>query len=206
VTDFLISGPTRSMTLTLLEIVNICDNFRLTRPLPRGVAPSPYDSERFVRFQLSPDPRSPRLGTLRPTVVGHLREHNKRNSINGIAEVWEIHDDRVSFSAHLDTPPSRTLAMNDLCTLWRDSGVFPEVIGPHKWRNELYPVFADPFGPRDYKEDGSGNFMFCMERSACALFGVVTYGVHMTIYEGAEGDIKIWVPRRAKTKPTCVPT
>src|SRR5258708_25927716 len=55
-----------------------------------------------------------------------------------------------------------------------------------------------------------------MERSACALFGIVTYGVHMTVYEqkgdadagvgGTDGKVpmRVWVPRRAATKPTCV--
>jgi isopentenyldiphosphate isomerase len=41
-----------------------------------------------------------------------------------------------------------------------------------------------------------------MERSACALFGVVTYGVHMTVYERDDDEVRVWVPRRALTKPT----
>ncbi|EPQ50852.1 LOC733379 protein-like protein [Gloeophyllum trabeum ATCC 11539] len=41
-----------------------------------------------------------------------------------------------------------------------------------------------------------------MERSACALFGVVTYGVHMTVYEEDERGVRVWVPTRAKSKPT----
>src|SRR5204863_10085780 len=56
----------------------------------------------------------------------------------------------------------------------------------------------------DEMDDGSGNCLFEMERSACPLFGVVTNGVHMIIYEGDVKDTKIWVPRRAKTKQTCV--
>jgi hypothetical protein len=65
-------------------------------------------------------------------------------------------------------------------------------------------------------ESGYGAYVFSMERSACALFGVVTYGVHMTVYEQkgnadvgvgeADGKVpmRVWVPRRAATKPTCV--
>jgi len=53
-------------------------------------------------------------------------------------------------------------------------------------------------------------YLFSMERAACALFGVITYGVHMTVYEQRQGDdgdadrggVRIWVPRRAATKPT----
>ncbi|KAF8798829.1 hypothetical protein BYT27DRAFT_7202539 [Phlegmacium glaucopus] len=48
-----------------------------------------------------------------------------------------------------------------------------------------------------------------MERSASALFGVVTYGVHMSIYEeiaqeNGQKQLHIWVPTRALTKPTRV--
>ncbi|KAJ5246320.1 hypothetical protein N7468_001303 [Penicillium chermesinum] len=59
------------------------------------------------------------------------------------------------------------------------------------WRSENYPVF----GP-------GGEYLFEMERSASPLFGIVTYGSHMTGYtEDAEG-MKIWVPRRSKNKQT----
>lgn len=69
-----------------------------------------------------------------------------------------------------------------------------------KWRGELYPVF----GPR-------GDLLFTVERSASPLFGVVTYGVHMTAFTrtsissldgGEEERLRIWVPRRSKTKQT----
>lgn len=47
--------------------------------------------------------------------------------------------------------------------------------------------------------------VFDIERSASALFGVTTFGVHMTGFtrvEGAKYGIKIWVPRRARGKST----
>jgi 8-oxo-dGTP pyrophosphatase MutT (NUDIX family) len=47
--------------------------------------------------------------------------------------------------------------------------------------------------------------LYSMERSASALFGIVTYGVHMTAYvrspESSHG-MKIWIPRRAAGKQT----
>lgn len=61
-----------------------------------------------------------------------------------------------------------------------------------KWRDELYAVYG-----RD-KE-----LLFNVERSASPLFGVVTYGVHLTAYVRAEdGEMRIWIPRRARTKQT----
>lgn len=61
------------------------------------------------------------------------------------------------------------------------------------WRDELYPVY----GPGD-------EVLLSMERSATPLFGVVTYGVHMTAYtrDPKSGDIMIWVPRRSASKQT----
>jgi hypothetical protein len=100
--------------------------------------------------------------------------------------------------------------MKELCERWRDIGLFEDAIGPNKWRGEMYPVYQDPFGVHDkqYGEDcvvsEHLNYAFEMERAAAALFGIVTYGVHMTIYIDSEHGIKIWVPTRAKTKQTCV--
>lgn len=59
------------------------------------------------------------------------------------------------------------------------------------WRNERFPIY----GPQ--KE-----LLLNMERAATALFGVVTYGVHMTGYVETEEGIKIWTPRRALNKDT----
>jgi 8-oxo-dGTP pyrophosphatase MutT (NUDIX family) len=72
----------------------------------------------------------------------------------------------------------------------RETGHFKVLAG---WRNELYPVY----GP-------GGELLFDMERALSCLFGIVTYGSHMTAYtRGAEdGTIKFWVPRRSYSKST----
>ncbi|KAJ5194813.1 uncharacterized protein N7498_008251 [Penicillium cinerascens] len=59
------------------------------------------------------------------------------------------------------------------------------------WRNENYPVF----GP-------GGEYLLEMERCASCLFGIVTYGAHMTAYVEDATELKIWVPRRSKDKQT----
>jgi hypothetical protein len=47
-----------------------------------------------------------------------------------------------------------------------------------------------------------------MERSVCSLFGVVTYGVHMSIYEEVEVEgqrrMQVRVPTSSRTKQTYV--
>jgi 8-oxo-dGTP pyrophosphatase MutT (NUDIX family) len=65
-----------------------------------------------------------------------------------------------------------------------------------KWRDELYPVY----GPK-------GVLLFNIERAATALFGVVTYGCHLTAYtksKGSDGkeEVKLWVARRSANKQT----
>jgi len=67
-----------------------------------------------------------------------------------------------------------------------------------KWRNELYPVY----GPQR-------ELLFSVERAASPLFGIITYGCHMTAYtrmsasSGSDkSETKIWVARRAATKQT----
>ena len=62
------------------------------------------------------------------------------------------------------------------------------------WRNELYPIH----GPYHIQ-----NPMVSMERAGSALFGINTYGVHLTAYvNSATQGMRIWVPRRARNKQT----
>ena len=57
------------------------------------------------------------------------------------------------------------------------------------WRNELYPIVGAQGG-------------LTMERAGSALFGILTLGVHMTVYTHTKQGMMIWVPRRAPTKST----
>lgn len=114
------------------------------------------------------------------------------------------------------------------------AGSFEDVIGGKRWRAEFYDVYRVPGGalradgrdpltvleapgggePESASADGPGGYVFSVERAAAKLFGVITFGVHMTVYEqkggaGADADadvnaMRVWVPRRAATKPTYV--
>lgn len=68
----------------------------------------------------------------------------------------------------------------------RTRGVFEVLKG---WRNELYPIYGTAA-------------KISVERAGAALFGIVTYGVHMTVYVHTAEGMKLWVPRRAKNKQT----
>ena len=61
------------------------------------------------------------------------------------------------------------------------------------WRNELYSIYGL-----------NGEVLFAMERCATPLFGVVTYGVHMTVYvpPTQSQPMRIWTPKRSESKPT----
>lgn len=85
----------------------------------------------------------------------------------------------------------RSAAIAATCNYWRENKTFSILSG---WRDELYAVYGN-----------DNEVIFDVERSASALFGVVTYGVHMTGYtrvKDASFGIKIWVPRRAWSKST----
>ncbi|KAF9238929.1 NUDIX hydrolase domain-like protein [Melanogaster broomeanus] len=169
-----------TIALSFLDLVNRCNNFRL--PANHGSDdPSTHTCPDYlVPWTLTQSPDSPVIGLLKPEIIELLRK--------------EPED-----------------VMKSLCERWRDSGtIYQDIIGPNKWRNESYPVYRKPFGvhlpydPDVKKGPDTGNYAFEMERSACALFGVVTYGVHMTIYheDPDGGNVRIWVPTRARTKQT----
>lgn len=230
------TSTTMAPEKSLINVLNICDNFR------------PHLSpEHLVPFLLSQDTR-PALGLLRPPVVAALRADNAWLIANGHPLTWDIPDPApadthaphnesdspspppyIAFAPPLarGTPAARSLALAETLERWRavangvgdmsePANAFDGVIGGSRWRAEWYDVYASPGGalrtdgrdPRTVLEGTSG-YVFSMERSACALFGVVTYGVHMTVYErdeegAGEGGVRVWVPRRALTKPTCV--
>ncbi|ETW77437.1 hypothetical protein HETIRDRAFT_147865 [Heterobasidion irregulare TC 32-1] len=199
-----------SLNLSYLDIVNRADNFHLYPPKP--------SAEALVPFLLSPSHSAyPPIGLIRPSVLLELQKDKEWRKSHGLKEIWDIqlaplaHRSYVAFAPSCNTPAKRTRAMKETCTRWRDSGIFPDIIGPSKWRSEWYDVYRTPFGalrveggePMEYEGgEKEENYAFSMERSACALFGVVTFGVHLSVYEEDEDGIRMWIPRRAKTKPT----
>ena len=190
--------------LSFLDLINQCNNFRV---------PVNYPTQRdyVVPWSLSKSPDSPVIGLLKPELIDILRQEPE-----GVFVIPEQAQPgsryHVSFHPSIDTPSKRTDVIKKLCERWRDSGtIFQDIIGPKKWRNEMFPVYRNPFGvhllhePNAKNGSGSGNYLFELERAACSLFGIVTYGVHMTIYhEDADGsNMRIWTPTRSRTKQTC---
>ncbi|KAG9307978.1 NUDIX hydrolase domain-like protein [Chiua virens] len=198
-------------TLSFLDLINLCNNFHL--PINHDLEdPTTLNHRDYVvPWSLSQSPDSPIIGLLRPKIVDLLRQEPEGTFV--IPEHAQPGSRyRVSFHHSIDTPSKRTDVVKKLCERWRDSGsILQNQIGPKQWRNERYPVYRNPFGthvshdPSARKNDSdSGNYLFEMERVACSLFGIPTYGVHMTIYyEDVDGgNVRIWTPTRSRTKQT----
>lgn len=126
----------------------------------------------------------------RPSTFGYV--------LPSVAEVlrglpaWQLDDDaRTLTLIQGKDEEERSAIMAGTTAAMRATNHFKVLAG---WRNELYPVY-----------DRGGELLLSMERAASCLFGIVTYGCHMTAYTkttGASSGMKIWVPRRAKTKQT----
>lgn len=123
------------------------------------------------------------LGWVLPIVVPHLE---------GLEEVLLVDDNKklVQFTSKYKTADERSQIMARIVRRWKEMKTFECLEG---WRNELYTIYH----PKN-------QVYFRIERSAACLFGFVTYGVHIIGYvpDTETEEMKIWVPRRSKNKPT----
>ncbi|CAG8523478.1 11367_t:CDS:2, partial [Ambispora gerdemannii] len=171
-------GMSSSFT-SFLQIVENCDNF----PYPNS---SNFPTELFNAVPLTLN--KTKIGILLPSTVDTLREYNSRLNPAPL----EIKEKYVTFSAHITNFQERTEAVKQLFDTWRSEKKFAALEG---WRDELYPVYGDINYP--------SNVAFVMERAATPIFGIPTFGVHLNGYiKTPEGKIKMWIAKRASTKPT----
>lgn len=163
------------MSLTNLSLVTQCDAFPYADADPHA-----YLTRVNTYYQLRVASHDYALGYMLPSVAEVFR---------GIPN-WTLDDDeRILTLTAGDTAASRSQAVATTLLALRSTGHFAVL---DKWRGELYAVCG-----RD-KE-----LLFDVERAASPLFGVVTYGVHLTAYtRDAHGGLRIWTPRRAKSKQT----
>jgi 8-oxo-dGTP pyrophosphatase MutT (NUDIX family) len=164
------------MSLSNLSLINQCDGF----PYPES-NPTAYFARINTYYQLRVSAHFYPLGYLLPSVAEVFR------GIPG----WEIDDDDRTLTLTAGTnAEERSKAVEKTLLAMKMTGHFKVL---DKWRGELYAVY------------GKGKeLLFNVERSASPLLGVVTYGVHLTAYTRSKetGEIKIWTPRRARTKQT----
>lgn len=174
-----------------LDLVNECDSFPYYQSNPQLYF---QHVSTYYHFRISAYPDTT-LGYVLPSVAEVLR---------GLPDWTLDNDDRLLTLTGGTNEEERSKIVAATTAAMRATGHFVILKG---WRNELYPVY----GPKR-------ELLFSIERAASALFGVVTYGCHMTAYTLSpaasldenssqanteqERELKIWVPRRSRTKQT----
>ncbi|KAI9754464.1 MAG: Ras GTPase [Chaenotheca gracillima] len=176
------------------ELVADCDNFPC--PVSDATAHYSYFTGPEPYWTLFDCPDGVDIGFVHPSVSVALLEFQKNRPYDASA-IFTLDEQHHAIYFKGTTPETRSAAVAKITQHWREAGKFAVLAG---WRNELYPVY----GPDRQR-------LFDIERSASALFGVVTYGVHMMAYVrsptsdqagGSKEEIRLWVPRRAATKQT----
>jgi len=99
--------------------------------------------------------------------------------------VFHVDEKTVTLQPRLDTFEARSEAVAEVLATLRAEGLVPG------WRNELYTV-AQGFHEAP---------LLAMERAATVLFGTLSYGVNLSGFVGREWAMKLWIARRADSKP-----
>ncbi|PGH05542.1 hypothetical protein GX51_02881 [Blastomyces parvus] len=171
------------MPKSYLEIVHECDGF----PYPQD-DPAAYKKyiSNFHAFKINGYPQ----------IIGYMR-NDMVAKYPWPKETWEVVKGKEGESGTITlmspigaTPDERTeLIQNTL----RAAQAYFEVIQGKAWRDELYPICIP----------GKPEVLASMERAAACLFGIQTWGIHMTVYaKNEQGKYTIWVPERAANKST----
>ncbi|EPS40067.1 hypothetical protein H072_6139 [Dactylellina haptotyla CBS 200.50] len=158
-----------------LDLVDQVDSFPNIATHPVAFAEKTADYSRFIH-------QAHTIGYIIPIVLDALKD----TTLSG--DWWTIAPGVVSLNG--DTTEERTRNIEETTRRWREAKKFEILSG---WRNEKYTVYAPKSTP-----------CFYMERCATPLFGVLTYGAHMTVYIPATPTtpMRLWVPRRAAGKQT----
>jgi hypothetical protein len=139
-----------------VDLLNLVDSF------PNASIHPSLHSECLSNFSIFVH-NSQAIGYLIPRVAAALEDIALSGSH------WVIAGNVVTLSG--STVEERSENIRKTVESWREHGTFEILKG---WRNELYPVYSP-----------KGRLYFNLERSACALFGVVTYGVRSPLYTPA---------------------
>jgi 8-oxo-dGTP pyrophosphatase MutT (NUDIX family) len=99
--------------------------------------------------------------------------------------VFAVDGKAVRLRDHLAGFDYRSAAIGDVARDLYEAGVFTG------WRNEWFPVLTR-FGAEP---------LMRLERSAVPVFGVHGYGVHMNGFVRERGKLKLWIGKRADSRP-----
>lgn len=140
-----------------------------------------HDLSRFTPFHMA----SRAVGWIRSDTLPLLRSHG---------DVFDFDGGIVSLAERFETRTARSRALLRVArNLDGKKGVLPP------WRDELYPVFADP-ARADFTADSPTKPLAHVTRSAVLFFGLPAWGVHLNGYvedSSEDGDgIMVWLARR----------
>ncbi|KAF2359255.1 protein of unknown function DUF4743 [Trinorchestia longiramus] len=134
-------------------------------------------------------------GPCLPLMVGRIQIGILRSDVVDVLQryphVFICTPCSVSINPQLDTPESRTTAVDEVLRHVRLTG---ETAALRSWRDEKFAVWGPNFSQP----------LLAVERSAMALLGIRAFGVHLTGYARTpEGSIAgVWLQKRADNKPT----
>lgn len=157
-----------------LDLVNDCDKF----PYFQNNA-SQYQAEtaELYKFRIEGVPSN--LGYVLPSTVQAIQWPDH----------WTLDNESKTITlAAGSSMDDRSKAFESTMLAEREKGTFKLLKG---WGNERYPIY----GP-------DGSVVLSVERATSALFGIVTYGVHLTAYRNTPDGLKVWVSRRSRSKLT----
>jgi 8-oxo-dGTP pyrophosphatase MutT (NUDIX family) len=131
-----------------------------------------FDARRFLPFRVA----GSHCGWVRHAFAQHLLRW---------PGVFAVSAEAVALADTLDSPDARSAALAPILLKLRDMGA---ITG---WRGENYPVAADFGGPP----------LLTIERAAARPFGIRTRGAHLNGYVGRGEHCRMWIARRAASKP-----
>lgn len=176
---------------------------------------SPPTTSQYIPFHLHLHPTpTAQIGFIPTDVLSSIQSHEEahRSDTNGIVFVHDGEWKRIALHPRLNSFESRSAALAEVVGDWHKKGLFPEALGG--WRDERYAIYSStqyPYRTWENKSTGPNKAAFELERAACALFGLATFGVHMTAYvddhdssasSSSSPSLRLWTPRRSSTKAT----
>ena len=161
-----------------IDLVNECDSFPYPEQKPEAYAEV---LSKYWTFRLDRDSRA--FGYIPEWVVQKMPWDT---------HYWDIdpESNTVSIATYRHPQTHHDEIIQETLATARRQETFQVLRG---WRDELYPIYGYCKGRAQ---------IISMERAASPLFGINTYGVHMTVYVDAEDGLRIWVPRRSVNKQT----
>ena len=122
-------------------------------------------------------------------VLGYIHKE-KKSIFTQTEEIFSLIDfkqqDAITFHADIMDRESRTKAANRAAKSWYDTGILSS------WVGEQYHVNTG------FNHDS----FFTIERAAASLLGIKKYGVHINAWVEKQGQVYLWVAKRAKDKHT----